>query len=205
MIIASDGPAVTIPEITVTEYVLRHAARLADKPALIDGPSGRALTYGQLADGNRRVATGRAQHGFRRGDVLAIYSPNVPEYAVVFNAVASLGGSSTTINPLYTADELARQLIDSGARIIVTVPAFLDKPGRQRRKRRSRKSSSSGRRKARVPSPSCCRRRRARRGSASIRPSRSSRCRTRAGPPACPRASCSRIATSWRTSSSSRA
>jgi len=127
MIIASDGPAVTIPEITVTEYVLRHAARLADKPALIDGPSGRALTYGQLADGIRRVATGLAQHGFRRGDVLAIYSPNVPEYAVVFNAVASLGGSSTTINPLYTADELARQLIDSGARIIVTVPAFLDK------------------------------------------------------------------------------
>src|SRR5881394_1858281 len=67
MIIASDGPAVTIPEITVTEYVLRHAARLADKPALIDGPSGRALTYGQLADGIRRVATGLAQHGFRRG------------------------------------------------------------------------------------------------------------------------------------------
>src|SRR5207302_9901927 len=102
MIIASDGPAVTIPEITVTEYVLRHAARLADKPALIDGPSGRALTYGQLADGIRRVATGLALHGFRRGDVLATYSPTLPGYAVGFNAVASLGGSRTSSNPPYS-------------------------------------------------------------------------------------------------------
>jgi acyl-CoA synthetase (AMP-forming)/AMP-acid ligase II len=127
MIIKSDSPAVTIPEMTVTEYVLGQAARLQDKPALIDGPSGRALTYGQLADGVRRAATGLARLGFRHGDVLAIYSPNLPEYAIAFNAVASLGGASTTINPLYTADELAKQLADSGARILVTVPAFLDK------------------------------------------------------------------------------
>src|SRR5207244_5266459 len=98
MIIASDGPAVTIPEITVTEYVLRHAARLADKRALIDGPSGRALTYGQLADGIRRVATSLAQHGLGRSDVLAIYSTRVPEYEGVVNAVASLDESSTTMN-----------------------------------------------------------------------------------------------------------
>jgi acyl-CoA synthetase (AMP-forming)/AMP-acid ligase II len=127
MIIKSDSPAVTIPEVTVTEYVLRQAARLHDKPALIEGPSGRILTYGQLADGVRRAATGLAGLGFRRGDVLAIYSPNIPEYAVCFNAVASLGGASTTINPLYTADEAAKQMADCGARILVTIPAFLDK------------------------------------------------------------------------------
>ena len=127
MIIKSDSPAVTIPEVTVTEHILRHAARVHDKPAMIEGPSGRILTYGQLADGVRRAATALARLGFRRGDVLAIYSPNIPEYAVCFNAVASLGGASTTINPLYTADEAAKQLADAGARILVTVPAFLDK------------------------------------------------------------------------------
>src|SRR5881396_3725467 len=127
MIIKSDSPAVTIPEVTVTEYVLQQAARLHEKPALIDGPSGRILTYGQLAGGVRRAATGLARLGFRRGDVLAIYSPNLPEYAVCFNAVASLGGASTTINPLYTADEAAKQLADAGARILVSVPAVLDK------------------------------------------------------------------------------
>ena len=46
MIIKSDSPAVTIPEVTVTEYILQQAARLHDKSALIDGPSGRILTYG---------------------------------------------------------------------------------------------------------------------------------------------------------------
>jgi acyl-CoA synthetase (AMP-forming)/AMP-acid ligase II len=127
MIVHSPWPEVAIPDVPITEYVLRHAERLRDKPAMIDGVSGRTLTYGQLADAIRRAATGLARRGFRKGDVLAIYSPNVPDYAVVFNAVASLGGVNTTVNPLYTAGELATQLKDSGARWLVTVPAFLDK------------------------------------------------------------------------------
>src|SRR5881397_1573369 len=102
MIIRSASPDVSIPDVSITEYVLRHAQRLADKPALIDGPSGRVITYGALVDGIRRVATSLGRRGFGRGDVLAIYSPNLPEYAVIFNAVASLGGINTTINPLYT-------------------------------------------------------------------------------------------------------
>ncbi len=127
MIIKSAWPAVTIPEVSITEYVLRHAERLRDRPAMIDGPTGRTLTYGQLADSIRRVATGLARRGFRKGDVFAIYSPNLPEYAVIFNAVASLGGVNTTVNPLYTAGELAKQLQDCRARFLITAPAFLDK------------------------------------------------------------------------------
>ena len=116
-----------IPNVSITEYALRHADRLADKPALIDGPSGRTLTFGQLADGIKAVAGGLHARGFRKGDVLAIYCPNMPEYALVFNAVASVGGINTTVNPLYTAAELAKQLNDANARILVTVPPFLDK------------------------------------------------------------------------------
>ena len=127
MIIKSASPDVAIPSVPVSEYVLRQAARLGDKPALIDGPTGRTLTYGQLAEGVRQVAAGLTRLGFRKGEVFAIYSPNVPEYAVIFLAVAALGGINTTANPLYTADELATQLRDSHARFLVTVPAFLDK------------------------------------------------------------------------------
>ena len=58
MIVKSTSPDVTIPEVSITEFVLRHAARLGDKPALIDGPSGRALTYRQLAEGVRKAAAG---------------------------------------------------------------------------------------------------------------------------------------------------
>src|ERR1700675_4849081 len=101
----STSPPVTIPNVSITEYVLRHAARLGDKPALIDGPTGRTLTYRQLAEGVKRTAAGLAKRGFKKGDVFAIYSPNLPEYAIIFLAVASLRGINTTANPLYTADE----------------------------------------------------------------------------------------------------
>jgi acyl-CoA synthetase (AMP-forming)/AMP-acid ligase II len=127
MIIRSDSPDVPVPDVPITEYVLRHAGRLGDKAAIIDGPSGRVLTYRQLADAVRRAATGLSRQGLRRGDVVAIYSPNCPEYAVVFLAVASLGAINTTVNPTYTADELAAQMKDSGARLLVTVPAILDR------------------------------------------------------------------------------
>ena len=127
MIIASPAPDVEIPDVSFHEFVLRHAERLRDKPALIDGPSGRTLTYRQLAEGTRRVAAGLAARGFQKGDVFAIYSPNLPEYATMFYAVASVGGINTTVNPLYTADELANQLRDSRARFLITVPPFLDK------------------------------------------------------------------------------
>ena len=127
MTVKSSSPDVSIPDVPITEYVLRHAARLGDKAALIDAPTGRTLTYKQLADGVRQAAAGLAKRGFKKGDVFAIYSPNVPEYAVIFLAVASLAGINTTANPLYTADELAKQLADSRARFLVTMPAFLDK------------------------------------------------------------------------------
>src|SRR5689334_25392814 len=123
----STSPPVTIPDVSISEFVLRHAARLGDKPALIDGPTGRTLSYKQLAEDARRTAAGLARRGFGKGQVLAIYSPNLPEYAVVFLGVAMAGGVNTTVNPLYTADELAKQLEDSGARFLLTVPAFLDK------------------------------------------------------------------------------
>jgi acyl-CoA synthetase (AMP-forming)/AMP-acid ligase II len=123
----STSPPVSIPDVSISDYVLRHAKRLGDKPALIDGPTGRTLTYRQLADGVRRTAAGLASRGFGKGDVFGIYCPNLPEYAIVFLGVAMAGGINTTVNPLYTADELANQLNDSGARFLVTIPPFLDK------------------------------------------------------------------------------
>jgi len=119
-------PEVEIPETDVTSFVLEHAPERADKPALIDGPTGRTLTYGDLDAAVRGLAAGLAARGFGKGDVLAVFMPNLPEYAVAFHGVAAAGGKCTTVNPLYTANELAHQLEDSGARFLLTVPAFVD-------------------------------------------------------------------------------
>ncbi|MCB0136560.1 MAG: AMP-binding protein, partial [Caldilineaceae bacterium] len=88
--------------------------------------TGRTITFGQLAGAIRLAASGLAKRGFKKGDVFAIYLPNLPEYAVAFHAVATLGGINTTVNPLYTAHELAHQLTDSGASFVLTIPMFLD-------------------------------------------------------------------------------
>jgi acyl-CoA synthetase (AMP-forming)/AMP-acid ligase II len=127
MIFRAPFPDVTIPEVAVTPFVLEKAKRLGDKPALIDGPSGRVITYSQLAESIARTAAGLHERGFKQGDVFGILSPNVPEYAIAFHAVASLGGISCTVNPLYTEQEIAHQLADSGARFLVTVPQCLAK------------------------------------------------------------------------------
>ena len=126
MIHASPLPDVDIPDIGIADYVFEHAASRGDKPALIDGPTGRTLTYAQLAGAVRSFAGGLAGRGFGKGDVLALMSPNIPEYAIVFHGVAVAGGVITTINPTYTEREVHNQLVDSKATILVTVGMFLE-------------------------------------------------------------------------------
>jgi acyl-CoA synthetase (AMP-forming)/AMP-acid ligase II len=123
----SPYPDVMIPEQPFSDYVFEHVFEWADAPAFIDGPSGRALTFADVANAARRVASSMASRGFRQGDVFAMYCPNLPEYAVAVHGIMMLGGVVTTANPLYTADELATQLNDAGATYVLTVPPFLDK------------------------------------------------------------------------------
>ena len=126
MIHRSPLPDVEIPATTLTDYTLARAAELGDKPALIDGTSGRELSYAALAAGVKSLAGGLVARGFAPGDVLALLSPNIPEYAVLFHGVAYAGGAITTINPTYTEREIHHQLLDAGATILVTVAPFLD-------------------------------------------------------------------------------
>jgi len=127
MIFRSPYPDITIPDVPLATHVLRHAERLSDKPALIDASTGQQVTYGALAEATRAVAAGLAARGFAKGDVFGINAPSSSEFAVALLAAASLGGIVTTINPLATSDELARQLADAGATFLLTTPEILDR------------------------------------------------------------------------------
>jgi acyl-CoA synthetase (AMP-forming)/AMP-acid ligase II len=127
MIFRSPYPGVSIPEVALTPFVMQRAKELGDKPAFIDAPTGRTYTYGELAQAIDRMAAGLAARGFRKGDVFAIFAPNMPQWAVAFHGVATAGGVNTTINSLYTADEVAYQLKDSGARFLLTIAPFMDR------------------------------------------------------------------------------
>jgi len=127
MIFRSPYPSVAVPEIGLVQFVYERAGEFGEKPALIDGLTGRTLSYIQLWQGVQRVAGNLFKRGLKKGEVVALYSPNLPEYALAFHGVALAGGVVTTANPLYTADELAFQLRDSGAKFLITVDALLEK------------------------------------------------------------------------------
>lgn len=113
-------------DVSVTEMVFESLATRPDEVVLIDGPSGRGLTARAFMDQVRALAGGLTAAGFGAGHVVALMAPNIPEFCVVFHAVALAGGTITTINPTYTAPEVAHQLTDAGAELLITVGPFLE-------------------------------------------------------------------------------
>ena len=118
-------PDVVIDDISITDYVLRKADKLADKAAFIDGGSGRVITFSELKDQIRRFAGGLKERGFSTGSTLALVAPNIPEYAVVFHGCGVAGGTVTTVNPTYGPEEIRFQLLDASASILVTIEAAM--------------------------------------------------------------------------------
>jgi acyl-CoA synthetase (AMP-forming)/AMP-acid ligase II len=113
-------------ELPIHEAVLGRAAEFGDAPALVDGVDGTTLTYSQLDSFHRRIAAGLAEAGVRKGDVLALHSPNTIAFPTAFYAATRAGASVTTVHPLATAEEFAKQLRDSATSWIVTVSPLLE-------------------------------------------------------------------------------
>ncbi|MFD9125021.1 AMP-binding protein [Kitasatospora sp. NPDC059571] len=125
MVFRSDHADIEPLDLPIHEAVLGDLDGRADLPALVDGITGRTLTYAGLAAAVRRTAAGLAAAGVRPGDVVALYSPNTIAYPVALYAATRAGATVTTVSSLATAGELAGQLRDSRARWIVTIAAFL--------------------------------------------------------------------------------
>ncbi len=125
-IFRSPLPDETMPVMPLTEYVFANNGAPADHPAMIDGPTGRTYTFGEMTDHIARLAGGLTEKGFGAGTTTALMAPNVPEYAIVFHAVATAGGTVTTLNPVYGAEEVTFQLNNAGAKLLITVPDFVE-------------------------------------------------------------------------------
>lgn len=112
-----------IPDVPLADFVPARAHERGGRPALIDGATGRTITYAQLPELVDRAAAALSRLGLGKGNVCAIFSPNTPEYAIAVLAIAKLGAIVTTASPLCTADDVEKQLRDSGAKILITSPA----------------------------------------------------------------------------------
>ena len=123
----SPYPDIQVPDITLTEQVFSNAATRPDAIAMADGLTGRTITYGVLLEQIRQTAAGLSARGIKKGDVVSLWSPNVPEWPIVFFAVVRLGAIVHTSNPVSTSEELAFQLDDANAKMLFTVGALSDK------------------------------------------------------------------------------
>ncbi|KAG0021034.1 putative fatty-acid--CoA ligase FadD10 [Podila clonocystis] len=122
----SPVPDQVIPAINAYSFVVSNPNNTPETyPILVDALTKRTITFGEWKNITRRWATGLASIGFNRGDVCALFSFNQVDYSATMFGPILLGGITTTVNSAYTADELAYQLQDSGASVIVTHPELL--------------------------------------------------------------------------------
>ncbi|MDX6263732.1 MAG: hypothetical protein QOH84_5420 [Kribbellaceae bacterium] len=125
MVIQSQYPPIEILDVPIHDAVLGRAQEYGDRIALVDGVSGREISYAQLDGMSRRIAAGFAELGIVHGDTIALHSPNTIIYPAVFYGATRAGATVTTVNALYTASELHKQLVDSKAKLLVTISLFL--------------------------------------------------------------------------------
>ena len=124
-IFRSPLPDVVIPEVTVPGLIEAAIAEHCERTALIDGVSGRSLTYSELGESIDRVAAGLAAADMQAGETVALAAPNSIDWPIAALGVIRAGGVLTGTNPAYTADELAHQLRDSGARTVIAGSSVL--------------------------------------------------------------------------------
>ena len=125
-IIESPFEPIEIPPKSISQRVFDGLEGRLDEPVLIEGPTGREITGRRLVEDVRRLAGGLTRRGFGSGTTTAMLMPNIPEFCTVLHAVLWAGGTVTTINPAYTPHEVRHQIRDSGASLLVTVPALVE-------------------------------------------------------------------------------
>ena len=121
---------VEIPDYPVTQNLINSAEKYPNNTATIFGnvvePLGNALmdanmNYRSLLDLTYRFAAALQKSGVKKGDRVALYLPNCPQFVIAYYATLMAGGIVVPCNPAYVAREIKHQLNDSGAETIIVL------------------------------------------------------------------------------------
>lgn len=110
-------------EVSIPAHVDHWAEHRPDRAAIVF--EGRTVTYAELADLSARVAGWLAAAGVRPGDRVAVFLGNSPQFTISMLAILRLGAVHVPVNPMFQSAELAYELEDSGAEVVVTADALL--------------------------------------------------------------------------------
>jgi long-chain acyl-CoA synthetase len=114
----------------VASHVEKAALWSPERTALLF--EGRALSYGELDRQARQLAAALARGGARRGDRVALFLPNVPEFAVAYLAAQKLGAVAISLNAAVPAEEASQRLRESNAILLFTTELLLERVTPQR-------------------------------------------------------------------------
>ena len=109
------------PALALHDMFFQSAERMG-RAAMADF-MGRKYSYADMAATVRRVARGLQDKGIGKGDQIGLFLPNVPQYIAAYYGALAAGATVVNFSPLYTVDELAHQVADSGTSILITVSA----------------------------------------------------------------------------------
>jgi long-chain acyl-CoA synthetase len=109
--------SIDYPDISLAQMLHNTAESLPENPALYY--SKQKITFSELETLVGKFGKALQERGVRKGERVALYLPNIPEFVVAYYAVLRIGAIGVAISPLYKDRELLQILTDSGARAIV--------------------------------------------------------------------------------------
>ncbi|TFG19257.1 MAG: long-chain fatty acid--CoA ligase, partial [Promethearchaeota archaeon] len=86
---------------------------------------GRKFTFYELDNLTRRFTAALIDLGVKKGDVVALWLPNCPQFSISYFGVLGAGATLTAISPLFVAREMAYQIKDSGAKYLILIERFM--------------------------------------------------------------------------------
>ena len=107
--------------VTVTQKLMATAPSRGQRPALVGGLAG-SVCYAELASTVQAAAAGLAWRGLQPGDAVGVHVPDAACYVLAAHAIRAAGGVPSPIAPGLTVAEIAAQLADCGARLLLTGP-----------------------------------------------------------------------------------
>jgi len=117
----ASGPSETpLIGLTIGGQLAATAARFGERDALVDVPTGARWTYTELDAGVTRLAAGLLGLGVVKGDRVAVWAPNLPEWVLLQYATARIGAIMVNVNPAYRSHELRYVLNQAGVRTLVS-------------------------------------------------------------------------------------
>jgi long-chain acyl-CoA synthetase len=116
---------VQVPDESVCRAFDRATERAPQAPAVVF--YGRSISYGELREATDRLANALASHGVKKGDRVALYLLNSPQFIIGYFAALKCGATVTPISPVYTSHEVRYQIEDSGARVAICQDILYEK------------------------------------------------------------------------------